>query len=75
MSELADPGDDLRDVTPSDTTVVNAKALLVTVPGDLTITTYGGGAPTAFPVVAGQIIPVRVRLVKAATTATVKAFF
>lgn len=64
---------DLRDVTKSDSTELDAAGLLVTVAGDLTIETWGGGTPTAFPVAAGQIIPCRVRKVKAATTATVKA--
>jgi hypothetical protein len=73
MSELSDPGENMRDVTPSDTTSVNCRALLVTVAGNLTIVTRGGSTPTAFPVVAGQLVPIRTAKVMAATTAVVKA--
>lgn len=72
------PFSSLKDVSPSNTVDLPdgvAKGLLVTVDGDLVIIAEDDTLPvTAFPVVAGQVLNVRVKRVKlTGTTATVKA--
>ncbi len=68
---LTAPADDIFAITPADADLPTIpKALLCTVSGNLAV--RGTTATTVtFPVVAGQIIPIRARRVMAATTATV----
>ncbi len=77
MPVTSSPASGLVDVTPgaADLPGGACRSLLVTVDGMLDITCADGSTPAAFPVVAGQIIPVSVIKVEAGTTATVKAFY
>lgn len=71
------PAMGLKDVTPGAADLTNGvcRGLLVTIAGNLEITTSDGSTPTAFPVVVGQTINVQVLKVTAGTTATVKAIY
>lgn len=77
ITDHGSPSAGLHDVTPADADLPAGpcRSLLVTVAGNLAIKCSDGSEPTAFPVVAGQTIPTSVIRVKAATTATVKAFY
>ncbi len=72
MSDLAR---NVRQVTPGAGALTggSAKGLLVVAAGNLAFTARGGGASGTFAVTAGQVIPVEVSHVLAATTATVLA--
>lgn len=69
------PATKIADVTPSDTVECPnwGRAILVTADGNLQVQGWDDdAAATTFPVTAGQIIPIRPQLIKAATTAVVK---
>lgn len=57
-------------ITPSDTTVIMARALYVGTGGDLAVVTDAGQTVTFTGVLGGTILPVKVSQVKAATTAS-----
>jgi len=60
-----------RAVTPSDTTVLNCRALYIGGAGNLSLVFEdGGSAVTVTGVLAGQVYPFRANKVMAATTAT-----
>lgn len=76
MSVETHPATQAAAVTPSDSTVINARALYVGSAGNLTVDMLGnaqsaGATDVAFlNVAAGTLLPISVRRVKAATTAT-----
>jgi hypothetical protein len=73
MSWLSGPASNVAAVTPSDTTVFDTptRGLLVVTAGDIVVVTVGGQTVTivSAATAAGQILPLRVTTVKAATTA------
>ena len=61
----------VRTVTPSDSTVVNCRALYIGVTGSVVVMCMEDNAAVTFPAVpAGTILPVACRNIMAATTAT-----
>lgn len=77
IADHGSPAAGLHDVTPANADLPGGpcRSLLVTAAGNLAIKCVDGSEPTAFPVVAGQTIPVGVIQVKTGTTAIVKAFY
>lgn len=72
MSTLGDPGRNAATVTPSDSTVLNARALYIGGTGDLAVIPIGNSSPVTFVgVPAGVVLPLQVTKVMATnTTAT-----
>jgi len=71
MPQMADPATDARAVTPSDTTVLECRALYVGGTGIVVVMPYPGGTAVSFVgVSAGTFMPVNCYQVMAATTAT-----
>jgi hypothetical protein len=77
MSEISDPARNVLAVTPGASPLTNGpcKALFITSAGDLAFTARGGANSGTFAVTAGQVIPVQVTHVLAATTAGVLALY
>lgn len=67
-----DIGYDIGTITPSDTVDLKEhRALWVSVEGNVTVMPKGGGSVSLGTLSAGTLIPIRVKRVMAATTATV----
>jgi hypothetical protein len=76
-AEKSDPAQNVAVVTPGASPLAQGtcKALYITSAGDLSFTARGGGASGTIAVTAGQVIPVEVSHVLAATTAGVLALY
>jgi hypothetical protein len=72
MQTLASEYSQLVAVTPSDTTLLNCRALVVAVGGTLVLTTAIGVSAVTLTAIAGMIYPIQLNagLVGAASTAT-----
>lgn len=72
MALMQDPARRASAVTPSDSTVLNARAVYVGGAGDLVVELPGndGAAVTFVAVPAGSLLPIRAVRIRAATTAT-----
>jgi hypothetical protein len=70
MQTDTSPGESAVAVTPSDSTGVKSRALFVGGAGDLSVTMTSGQDCVFTGVLAGTLLPISVRVVKAATTAT-----
>ena len=70
MQTDTSPGESAVAVTPSDTTGVRSRALYVGGTGDVAVTMTSGQTVTFEDVPAGTLLPISVRHVMAATTAT-----
>lgn len=72
QANLTDPATGMFAITPADSELARyANGLYVGASGTLKVTTVGGDVVASIPVFAGQTLPVRVKQVWAATTATV----
>jgi hypothetical protein len=72
------PAENVAPVTPdsgNDLPGGVCSGLLVTVAGNLEFVAKGGGGSGVYAVTAGQIVPVKIKRVKATTTATVLALY
>lgn len=70
MQTDTSPGENAAPITPNDTTGVRSRALYIGGVGDVVVTMTGGQTVTFEDVAAGTLLPISVRHVMAATTAT-----